>query len=337
MKPGKFDAEAWTERLAQALSELARGHENMLRKYYGLASDMGLLFGGPEGGRHTYSPEQVWDHFAMQGRRWDWVPRQAESQPPKASKADVVGSILLAHPALAGVPDSMAGRDEFRVQGLGTGRFNLADGPHRRIDGAGRGAQRRPFPDGCRRVERTPRSDHGNQSRSRIGRPRCRMRHCAVLRPDAGGGERPRRWHGNRSVRAGKGIRGREAGARARPGGNGGARLALGRCDRQAVPMDALVSHAGRPGGWRVEAAGRVFPGRSDLPGTDCRGACGARPSSCRTAPIASISLPASCWGWSVAAPGPIGACRRTDSTGWPTVRDWLGKPWTRQGKPSTT
>ena len=123
MKPEEFDAEAWIERLAQALSELAEGHENRLRKYYGLAPDMGLLFGGPEDGRHTYSSEQVWDRFAMQGRRWDWVPRRAESQPPKASKADVVASILLAHPALAGVPDSMAGRDEFWVQGLGTGRL----------------------------------------------------------------------------------------------------------------------------------------------------------------------------------------------------------------------
>ena len=45
MKPGEFDAEAWTERLAQALSELAEGHENRLRKYHGLAPDMGLLFG----------------------------------------------------------------------------------------------------------------------------------------------------------------------------------------------------------------------------------------------------------------------------------------------------
>ena len=57
MKPEEFDAEAWTERLAQALSELAEGHENSLRKYYGLAPDMGLLFGGPEGAPHTYSPE----------------------------------------------------------------------------------------------------------------------------------------------------------------------------------------------------------------------------------------------------------------------------------------
>ena len=123
MKPGEFDAEAWTERLAQALSELAEGHENRLRKYHGLAPDMGLLFGGPEGAPHTYSPEQVWGHFAMQGRGWVWVPRRAESQTSKASQADVVGSILLAHPTLADVPDSMAGHDEFRVQGLGTGRL----------------------------------------------------------------------------------------------------------------------------------------------------------------------------------------------------------------------
>ena len=122
MKPGEFDAEAWTERLAQALSELAEGHENMLRKYYGLAPDMGLLFGGAEGAPHTYSPEQVWDHFAMQGRGWVWVPRRAESPTSKASQADVVGSILLAHPTLADVPHSMAGHDEFRVQGLGTDR-----------------------------------------------------------------------------------------------------------------------------------------------------------------------------------------------------------------------
>ena len=191
----------------------------------------------------------------MQGRGWVWVPRRAESQTSKASQADVVGSILLAHPTLADVPDSMAGHDEFRVQGLGTGPLNLADGPHRRVDGAGRGAQRRPFPDGRRRVERTPRSDHANRSRSRIGRPRCWMRRRAVLRPDAGGGERPRRWHGNRSVRAGKGIRGREAGARARPGGNGGARLAFGRRDRQAVPMDALVS--ARRATWPMQGRSR--------------------------------------------------------------------------------
>ena len=123
MKPGEFDAEAWTERLAQALSELTEGHENSLRKYYGLAPDMGLLFGGAEGAPHTYSPEQVWDHFARQGRGWDWVPRRAKSQTSKASQADVVGSILLAHPTLADVPDSMAGHDEFRVQALGSGRL----------------------------------------------------------------------------------------------------------------------------------------------------------------------------------------------------------------------
>ena len=31
MKPGEFDAEAWNERLAQALSELAEWHESRLR------------------------------------------------------------------------------------------------------------------------------------------------------------------------------------------------------------------------------------------------------------------------------------------------------------------
>ena len=104
--------------------KLAEEHENSLRKYYGLAPDMHLLFGGPEGALHTYSPEQVWGHFARQGRSWDWVPRRAESQTSKASsKADVVGSILLAHPTLADVSDSISGGDEFWVQGLGTGRL----------------------------------------------------------------------------------------------------------------------------------------------------------------------------------------------------------------------
>ena len=124
MKPEEFEAEDWIERLAQTLSELAEGHETSLRKYHGLAPDIHLLFGGPEGGRHTYSPDQVWGHFAMQARqgRWNWAPRRAESQPPKASKPDGVRSILLAHPTLAEASDSMAGRDEFWVQGLGTGR-----------------------------------------------------------------------------------------------------------------------------------------------------------------------------------------------------------------------
>ena len=122
MKPEEFEAEDWIERLAHALSELAEGHETSLRKYHGLAPDIHLLFGGPEGGRHTYSPDQVWNHFAMQAGRWNWVPRRAESQPPKASKADGVRSILLAHPTLAQVSDSMAGRDEFWVQGPDTGR-----------------------------------------------------------------------------------------------------------------------------------------------------------------------------------------------------------------------
>ena len=117
MKPGEFDAQDWTERLAQALSELAEGHEQSLRKYYGLAPDTGFLFGGPEGGQHTHSPEQVSDHFAMQGRRWDWLPRRAGSR-----QADGVERILRAHPTLAGVSDSMAGPDAFQVQGLGTGR-----------------------------------------------------------------------------------------------------------------------------------------------------------------------------------------------------------------------
>ena len=134
MKPEEFEAEDWIERLAHALSKLAEGHETSLRKYHGLAPDIHLLFGGPQGGRHTYSPDQVWNHFAKQAGpgRWNWVPRRAESQPPKASKPDGVRSILLAHPTLAQVSDSMAGRDEFWVQGPRYRPLNLADGPDRR-------------------------------------------------------------------------------------------------------------------------------------------------------------------------------------------------------------
>ena len=284
MKPGEFDAEAWTERLAQALSELAEGHENKLRKYYGLAPDMGLLFGGPEGGRHTYSPEQVWDHFAMQGRGWDWVPRQAESQPAKASQADVVGSILLAHPALAGVPDSMAGRDEFRVQGLGTGRLtSLTDliaglmaraaelnGDRFRAAVGELSALLAPITEtGSVRVSAGP--DVGCDVVLFYGltlEEESDLADGMALVPF----ERVRAFVDEKLVQelapAQTEVRGwRSVGAIVRP--------------FQWTPSFRMP---GDLGGCRVEGAGRVFPRRSDLPGTDCRGACGARPSSCRTA-----------------------------------------------------
>ena len=124
MKPEEFVAEDWIERLAHALSELAEGHETALRKYHGLSPDIHLLFGGPEGERHTYSPNQVWDHFARQTGpgRWNWVPGRVESPTPKAQKPDGVRNILLAHPTLSEASDWITDRDEFWMQGLGTGR-----------------------------------------------------------------------------------------------------------------------------------------------------------------------------------------------------------------------
>ena len=244
MNAEEFDAENWIDYLAQALSRRAEEHESRLRKYLGLNPDIHILFGGREGDPHTFSPDDVRDHFSPMGRRWNWVTREVENHAAKTSASDCVRRILLSHPTLGGVAGSKIGHEEFWLQVLDRGRSTSLTDPECRTDGAGRRGIRRPLPGGGQRIGCASYSGRGNRGGWRTGRAGCRIRRGAVLRSDTEGEDRRRRWSGNRTVRAGEGFRGRESGRKARPTGCRSSRLALDRGNGQAVPMEAPI----RPG-----------------------------------------------------------------------------------------
>ena len=118
----QFDAENWVQRLARALSKQANRHESSLRKYYGLEPGTPMLFGGPQGAPHTFSPEGVRDHFNPPAPHWNWIAGETKNKASSDFASNSVRGVLLSHPMLVAVAGSEVRQGEFWLRGLESGR-----------------------------------------------------------------------------------------------------------------------------------------------------------------------------------------------------------------------
>ena len=120
MQSTEFGAEDWIERLARALGKLSAGQERYLQEYYRQHPRVHDVSEEPGNNTPAFPLDDVRDLYAM--AHHSHVFGEEEYYAPLCAVLDPARNILRSHPMLAGVINSIIGRDEFYLEILNTGQ-----------------------------------------------------------------------------------------------------------------------------------------------------------------------------------------------------------------------
>ena len=186
MQSTEFGAEDWIERLARALGKLSAAQEPYLQEYYRQHPRVHDVSEEPGNNTPAFPLDDVRDLYAM--AHHSHVFGEEEYYAPLCAVLDPARNILRSHPMLAGVINSIIGRDEFYLEILNTGQSTssgdlIAGLMARAADLSGdrfrtAAGELNALLDPGRRKKRVCRCAWGAG---------CRIRRGAVLRPDLEG------------------------------------------------------------------------------------------------------------------------------------------------------